>query len=251
MHARPAACACVRFDARRSVHRCRGARRSTFSTPKTPTMSTVTSRLPRCASRCTCSGRMPTKPSAPSPSASCGSFAAATTFMLGVPINCATNRLAGLSYSASGAPCCSIRHRAAPHAVGQRHRLDLVVRDIDGGGAQFTVQPGRFRYGSAPAARRPGSTAVRRTGTLSGRARWRGQSPRAGAARRTDPGVLFEVGAEIENAAALCTLARMVARSTPASFSANDMFSEHRHVRVQRVGLEHHGQVALRRPPAP
>ena len=80
-------------------------------------------------------------------------------------------------------------HAVAQHddAVGQRHRLGLVVRDIDHGGAEARGAAWRVRAASARAARRRDSTAARRTGTLRARARWRGRSPPAGAGRRTAP----------------------------------------------------------------
>ena len=68
--------------------------------------------------------------------------------------------------------------------VGQRHRLDLVVRDVDHRGAELLVQRARSRRASGPAARRRGWRAARRTGTPAARARWRGRWRRAGAGRR-------------------------------------------------------------------
>ena len=45
---------------------------------------------------------------APTTSRRAGSALVSTTFICGVPMNCATNWLAGRSYSSSGEPICSI-----------------------------------------------------------------------------------------------------------------------------------------------
>ena len=61
--------------------------------------------------------------------------------MAGEPMKPATNLLAGLLYSSSGSP--DLLHHAVLHdddAVAERHRLDLVVRDVDRRGAQPLVQ---------------------------------------------------------------------------------------------------------------
>ena len=50
-----------------------------------------------------------TQPREPAMRVSSGNAAAESTFICGVPMNCATNWLAGWSYSSSGEPTCSIR----------------------------------------------------------------------------------------------------------------------------------------------
>ena len=66
----------------------------------------------------------------------------------------------------------------------QGHRLDLVVRDIDDGGAEFLVQALESPRASRCAAWHPGWTAARRTGTPWPAAPERGRSRRADAGRR-------------------------------------------------------------------
>ena len=76
---------------------------------------------------------------------------------------------------------------AAPHhrhAVAHRHRLDLVVRDVDRGDARAPAGAARSRRASARAASRRGSRAARPSGTPAGGARSRAPSRRAGAGRR-------------------------------------------------------------------
>ena len=69
-------------------------------------------------------------------------------------------------------------------AVAHRHRLDLVVGDVDGGDAEVALQARRSRRASARAAWRRGSTAARPSGTPPAGARSPGPSPPAGAGRR-------------------------------------------------------------------
>ena len=69
--------------------------------------------------------------------------------------------------------------------VGQRHRLGLVVRDIDHGDAELLVQARDLDPHLHPQLGVEIATAARRTGTPAARARWRGRWRRAGAGRRT------------------------------------------------------------------
>ncbi len=68
--------------------------------------------------------------------------------------------------------------------IGERHRFELVVGDVDRRGASAGAAICGFRRASRCAAWRRGSTTVRRTETPSAAARWRGPSRRAGAGRR-------------------------------------------------------------------
>ena len=82
-------------------------------------------------------------------------------------------------------------HHALVHdddAIGHGHGLDLVVGHVDHGAFELAGAGARARCACSSAASRPGSTAARRTGSSRRRARSSGPSPRAGAARRTDPG---------------------------------------------------------------
>ena len=62
--------------------------------------------------------------------------------MAGEPMKPATKTLTGLSYSSCGVPTCCRRPSLHDRdAVAHGHGLDLVVGDVDGGGAQPLVQP--------------------------------------------------------------------------------------------------------------
>ena len=132
--------------------------------------------------------------------------------------------------------------------VGHGHRLDLVVGDIDGRGLQPLVQVLDLGPHRRRAAWRRGWTAARRRGRPAGRARWRGPWRRAGAGRR-------RAGADSGRAAASrprISAARRTRASISAfgaffSFSEKAMFSRDGHMRIERVVLEHHGDVALLR----
>ena len=108
--------------------------------------------------------------------------------MRGEPMKPATKRLAGsvveLERRADLLDAPGAQH---DDAVGQRHRLDLVVGDVDHRAAELARAAPRSRCASRRAARRRGSTAARRTGRSSARARWRGRSRRAGAGRPRAP----------------------------------------------------------------
>ena len=68
--------------------------------------------------------------------------------------------------------------------VAHRHRLDLIVGDVDGRRVELALQAGRSRHASARAAWRRGSTAARPSGTPTACERSPAPSRRAGAARR-------------------------------------------------------------------
>ncbi len=80
---------------------------------------------------------------APTTERNAGSAAVSTTFICGVPMNWATNWFAGLVVELQRR--ADLLDRAVAqhdHAVGQRHRLDLVVRDVDRRRAEVAVQLG-------------------------------------------------------------------------------------------------------------
>ena len=70
-------------------------------------------------------------------------------------------------------------------AVGERHRLFLVVRHVDGGDAERALQLVQARGASRGAAWRRGWRAARRAGTAAAGARSRAPAPRAAAGRPT------------------------------------------------------------------
>ena len=83
------------------------------SAPSDSTSSTLPLIVPSPAFRSsTFSGRTPMKPSgafrAPTALRRPGMSATSITFICGMPMNCATKRLAGRSYRSSGEPTCSI-----------------------------------------------------------------------------------------------------------------------------------------------
>ena len=73
--------------------------------------------------------------------ASPSSTTASTRFIAGEPMNAATNRFAGCSNSALGRVAL-LQHAAAHDGdpLAERHRLDLVVGDVDRGHAEALVQ---------------------------------------------------------------------------------------------------------------
>ena len=83
-------------------------------------------------------------------------------FMGGVPMNWATNRLAGASYTSCGR--AHLLQAPVGHdgdAVGHRHGLDLVVGDVDDRGLDPPVQVDELEAGLRPAAWRRGWTGAR------------------------------------------------------------------------------------------
>ena len=64
-------------------------------------------------------------------------------FIAGLPMKPATNRLTGLSYSSWGVPTCWSRPSLMTAIRGaHRHRLDLVVGDVDDRRAEALVEAG-------------------------------------------------------------------------------------------------------------
>ena len=132
--------------------------------------------------------------------------------------------------------------------VGHGHGLDLVVGDVDRRGLQPLVQLLDLGAHLRRAAWRRGSTAARRTGTPAGRARWRGPWRRAGAGRR-------RAGAESGrdrgrgrgSRPRACTRSSISRLRRAAQLEREAHVGGDRHVRIERVVLEHHGDVALLR----
>ena len=87
-------------------------------------------------------------------------------FIGGVPMKRATKVLArAFRTGPPASPFCSMRPAQQDHAVGHRHRLDLVVRDVDHGHAERALQPADFVAHLVRAAARRGWTAARPSGT--------------------------------------------------------------------------------------
>ncbi len=170
-------------------------------------------------------------------------------FIFGVPRKPATNRLDRMVVQlVRRADLLDAAAVEDDDALAQRHRLDLVVGDVDHCGLQLLVQAADFHAHLHAQAGRPGWTAARRTGTPPACARWRGRWRRAGAGppdssfgRRLSSGAICRMAAARSNRG--LHLGRLVA----GQLERESHVFVHRHVRVQRVRLEHHGQLALRR----
>src|SRR5262245_56275190 len=66
-------------------------------------------------------------------------------FMAGEPMNAATKMLSGSAYRCCGG--AGLLQHAVPHdgdPVAHSHRLHLIVRDVDGGGAEVPLDPGHL-----------------------------------------------------------------------------------------------------------
>ena len=130
--------------------------------------------------------------------------------------------------------------------VGQRHRLDLIVGDVDHGGiAELAVQARRSRPASRPSeARRRVDKAVRRTGRSSGSRTIARPMATAGAGRRRAfrPAV-EQVGERRVLGPLAATLERTSAGRRAMQAEAHVLGD--RHVRVERTRTEDHGDAAV------
>ena len=161
----------------------------------------------------------------------------------------ATNALAGRSYRLERRVDL-LQHAVLQHgdAVAHRHRLDLVVRDVDRRDAEAALQRRRSACGSARAAWRRGWTAARpcrntcgsRTMARPIATRWRWPPDRAFGLRSRN-------SLQVEDLGGLLDPASISSLGVLAIFSAKPMLSRDGHVRVQRVVLEHHRDVAVLR----
>ena len=131
-------------------------------TPDRPAPAlTVVERQLRCGPTRSAYRRRPTRPPI-----------ASTTFIVGVPTNCATKTLRGWSYTSIGTPHCTIApcaHHRQP--IAHRHRLVVVVRDVQRREAESSLQPHDDEPRLASAASRRGSTSARPSAATVGRAR--------------------------------------------------------------------------------
>ena len=132
------------------------------------------------------------------------------------------------------------------HPVGDRQRLLLVVRDIERGDVRAAAAARAAPPASRRAAWRRGWTAARRTARRSARTRSPAPPRRAAAGRPT--------ASMPDGRRNRCICTRSSTRSTfcrdlglrqLAHAQAVGDVVEHRHVRPDRVGLEHHRHAAL------
>ena len=143
-----------------------------------------------------------------------------------------------------------LQHAVAQHrdAVAERHRLDLVVRDVDGRRPEPVVQPRELARASARAASRRGSTAARPSGTPAARAPSRGPSRRAGAGRPRAPRACASAASSRPRIVATSSTRRCALRLRRlAQLQPEAEVLLDGHVRVERVVLEHHRDVAILR----
>jgi hypothetical protein len=149
-------------------------------------------------------------------------------FMRGEPRKPATKRLAGRSYSSSA----------------QGHGLDLVVGHVDHGGAQFPVQARQFDPGLAAQGRiQVGQRLVEQEDLGFAHDGAPDRDALALAARQ-------RLGPALEQVADLKDLGRAphplrdLGTRRPGQLEREAHVLGHRHVRVQRIALEHHGDAA-------
>ena len=186
----------------------------------------------------------PSRTSARSPRSSTSS----ASTRLASPMKSATNTAGRLLVEL--ARRAVLRDAAVGHhddAVGDGQRLLLVVRDIDDGEVRASAAARGSPRARGGAAWRRGWTAARRTAAPAAPARARAPPRRAAAGRRTarDGERVLEPGEPDQR-----QLLRAPARApspcgTPLHGRPVGDVLEHRHVREQRVGLEHHADVAL------
>ena len=148
--------------------------------------------------------------------------------------------------SPRASPICSMRPWfMTDDPVGHRQRLVLVVRDEQCRDADLLLQPPDLVPHLHRAASRRGWTAARRTAAAAARAPAPGPARRAAAGRpraRADSGLPVRRGRPAR-APPRRAVAISAARRVAASQAEGDV-AAHRHVRKQRVALEHHAHVA-------
>ena len=127
-----------------------------------------------------------------------------------------------------------------------RHRLDLVVRDVDDRRLEPAVQLDELRARLRRAAWRRGSRAARPSGTPRDGARSPGRARPVGAARRRAGRACGRAARRGRGSAPLrrTSVRRSSALILRVAQRELDV-PAHRHVRVERVALEHHRDVAV------
>ena len=144
------------------------------------------------------------------------------------------------------ARCC---RRSARRSVGHGHRLDLVVGDVDHGGRRAAgavrVISSRICTRSAASRLDSGSSNRKALGSrtmarpMATRWRW----PPESCAR-----LAVEIVGEVERSrAAFATFWSISSFGWPGHLQAEGDVVAHGHMRIERVGLEHHGEAALGR----
>ena len=168
-------------------------------------------------------------------------------FIAGEPMKPATKVVAGF---------CVHLHRRADllgaagvhhdHPLRERHRLDLVVRDVEARRAEAPVQLLDLdAHLHAQLGVEVGQRLVEQE-HLPARARWRGPSRRAGAGRpRAARGLRSRQRPELEDLRRAASRAVDVGLGKPRILQPVRHVVVHAHVRIERVVLEHHRDVAV------
>ncbi len=161
-------------------------------------------------------------------------------------MNPATNRLAGPLVQLLGRADL-LRHAGAHHhhPVAQRHRLGLVVRDVDGGGAQPVLQPGDLAAHLHPQLGvEVGQRLVHqeRLGIAHDRAAHRDPLTLTAGQLR---GLAVQKVGQVKDFRGLLDLLGDLGLLHLRQRQREGDVLPHGHVRVERVGLEHHRDVAV------
>ena len=159
-----------------------------------------------------------------------------------------TNRLTGRSYSSCGV--VHLLQLALAHdgdAVAHRHRLDLVVRDVDRRHAEVVLQPRDLRaHLHAQLGVEVGERLVHQEGLRLAHDRAAHRHALALAAREVAR-LAIEQRLEVEDARGVRdALLDLVLRHLLDAQAEGDVLV-HAEVRVERVALEHHRDVAVAR----
>ena len=132
--------------------------------------------------------------------------------------------------------------------VGHRHGFDLIVRDIDHGRVEFLVQARQFDpHLAAQGGVEVGQRFVEQEDLGLPHDRTADGDTLALTTRQV-PGPTVEVGFQLQDASGFLDLAVAFGPGNPRQAQSEPHVLPHRHVRIQRVGLEHHRQAAVRRP---
>ena len=173
---------------------------------------------------------------------------AGTKFIAGEPMKPATNRLSGFAYSALGVSTCWITPAAHDRdAVAERHRLGLVVRDVEHRRAQLVLDPRDLRahlHAQLRVQVRERLVHQERRRIAHDRAAHRDALALAAGQVR---GLAVEVVLQLEDLRRLLDLGRDLALADLRQLEREAHVLAHRHVRVQRVVLEDHRDVAVAR----
>ena len=131
------------------------------------------------------------------------------------------------------------------HAVGQRHGFDLVVGDVNRGGTQITMQLGDLYAGlSAQGSIQIGQRLIKQKHLGRAHNGTPDRHPLALSAREFF-GRALQVFGEIEDVRGAGHLVLDLGLRHIGQLEGKTHVLEHTHVRIQRVALEHHGQIAL------